>query len=189
MTDPTSRQRGRPTKYRTTIFRYILSKGTKHLVTSPSVGSTPRHTDWQTVNRKITLTLTLTLTLPRTSASSSTTRTTNKWEPACIEKLRVSASLLVPPTARAFTSRHGHQDGPAQPSRRTSTVLPSSNGLHSVQYEDGLHLARTSYDQRPFQGLPRTFRVCGVRDHTEVSEIFVCGKLHYSDLIIIANFA
>jgi hypothetical protein len=55
MTDPTSRQRGRPTKYRTTTFRYIPSNGKQHLVTSPILGSTPRLTDWQTVNRKITL--------------------------------------------------------------------------------------------------------------------------------------
>jgi hypothetical protein len=99
------------------------------------------------------------------SGASSTTRTRNKWEPACIEKLRVSASRLVLPTVRAFTSRHGHQARPAQPSRRASAALPSTNGLHSVQCSDGLHLARTSYEQRPFQGLPQTFGVWRAWSH------------------------
>jgi hypothetical protein len=101
---------------------------------------------------------------PSVSGSSSTTRTTNKWDPACIEKLQVSASLLVPPTASTFTSQPTRRTGPissfpAQPSRRASPALPSSNGLHSVQYSDSLHLTHTSYKQRPFQGLPRTFGV------------------------------
>jgi hypothetical protein len=53
----------------------------------------------------------------------------------------------------------------AQPSRRASPALRSSDGLHSVQYSDGLHLARTIYEQRPFQGLPRSFGVACVIPH------------------------
>jgi hypothetical protein len=52
------------------------------------------------------------------------------------------------------TDRPDHEA--SQPSR--PLALPSSNDLHSVQYNDGLHLAH-SYEQRPFQGLPRTFSV------------------------------
>jgi hypothetical protein len=52
---------------------------------------------------------------------------------------------------------------PAQPSRRARTALRSSNGLHSVQYSDGLHLA--SYVQWSFQRLPRTL-ACGMCDPT-----------------------
>jgi hypothetical protein len=82
MTDPTSRQRGRPIKYRTTTYRYLPSKGKQHLVTSPRVGSTPRRTDWQTVNHKITLTF----TWPLSVWSSSSTQ----WN----VKLRLPASPL-----------------------------------------------------------------------------------------------
>jgi hypothetical protein len=82
--------------------------------------------------------------------------------------LHREAASLSPPTGTAdcesvhVTSRPPRRTGPiasfpAQPSRKASTALLSSNGLNSVQYSDGLQLARTSYHQRPFQGLPRTF--------------------------------
>jgi hypothetical protein len=53
MTDPTSRQRGRPKNDKTETFnkKNLWSK-------VPYLGSTPRHTDWLTVSRKVTLTLT-----------------------------------------------------------------------------------------------------------------------------------
>jgi hypothetical protein len=53
MTDPTSRQRGRPQ-----MTRQKLKKKKRSLVKSPRLGSTPRLTDWLTVSRKVTLTLT-----------------------------------------------------------------------------------------------------------------------------------
>jgi hypothetical protein len=57
-TDPSSRQRGRPTK-----TKPKLSNNNKYLVMSPRWGSTPRLTDWLTVSRNVTLTwLGLTLT-------------------------------------------------------------------------------------------------------------------------------
>jgi hypothetical protein len=52
-TDPSSCQRGRPTK-----TRPQLSESNKYLVMSPRWGSTPRLTDWLTVSRNVTLTLT-----------------------------------------------------------------------------------------------------------------------------------
>jgi hypothetical protein len=51
MTDPTSRQRGRP-KW----TGQQLSQGRKHLVMSPSWGSTPRQIDRLTVSCNMTLT-------------------------------------------------------------------------------------------------------------------------------------
>jgi hypothetical protein len=54
MADPTSRQRGRPKNDKTeTLKKNLWSK-------VPYLSSTPRHTDWLTVSRKVTLTLTLT---------------------------------------------------------------------------------------------------------------------------------
>jgi hypothetical protein len=50
-TDPSSRQRGCPTK-----TRPQLSNSNKYLVISPRWGSTPRLTDWLTVSRNVTLT-------------------------------------------------------------------------------------------------------------------------------------
>jgi hypothetical protein len=53
-TDPSSRQRGRPTKQDRNC------QTNKYLVMSPIWGSTPRLTGWLTVSRNVTLTLTLT---------------------------------------------------------------------------------------------------------------------------------
>jgi hypothetical protein len=64
-TDPSSRQRGRPTK-----TRPYLSNKNKYLVMSPRWGSTPRLTDWPTVSRNVTLTLTWILVQFRTRYTS-----------------------------------------------------------------------------------------------------------------------
>jgi hypothetical protein len=53
MTDPTSLQRGRPKNDKTVTLRKNLWSKVLYL------GSTPRHTDWLTVSRNMTLTLTL----------------------------------------------------------------------------------------------------------------------------------
>jgi hypothetical protein len=118
MTDPTSRQRGRPTRYRTTTFRYIPSKGKQHLVTSPRVGSTPRRTDWQTVNRKITLTLTLTLTLLPYFLATYYTLEVLRFSVCVMLLLRCFHDLLPPlqlrkyiPPKRRWTSIRLHSRG------------------------------------------------------------------------------
>jgi hypothetical protein len=100
MTDPTSRQRGRPTKYRTTTFRYLPSIGKQHLVTSPRVGSTPWRSDWQTVYRKITLTLTLTCHRVSDPATLLNGISIDNSRPARYQL-----------TATALVSFHGHHDG------------------------------------------------------------------------------
>jgi hypothetical protein len=52
MTDPSSHQRGRPTKKKDRNCQTVIN-----LVMSPRWGSTPRLTDWLTVSRNVTLTL------------------------------------------------------------------------------------------------------------------------------------
>jgi hypothetical protein len=59
MTDPTSRQRGRPQ-----MKRQKLSKKKRSLVKSPRLGSTPRLTYWLTVSCNVTLILTLFVSKP-----------------------------------------------------------------------------------------------------------------------------
>jgi hypothetical protein len=59
-TDPSSRQRGRPTKQ----DRNCQIVMAKYLVMSPRWGSTPRLTDWLTVSRNVTLTLALAVSNP-----------------------------------------------------------------------------------------------------------------------------
>jgi hypothetical protein len=75
---------------------------------------------------------------PGVSGSSGTTRTRNKRESSCVERLRFPASPLVPPTTRALTSRHGHQDGSArsQASRRSRSggLTALFPGRYSGQY-------------------------------------------------------
>jgi hypothetical protein len=55
MTDPPSRQGGRPKKNKDHNSQHI---GLKNLVMSPRMGSTPTRTGWLTVSRNVTLTLT-----------------------------------------------------------------------------------------------------------------------------------
>jgi hypothetical protein len=45
-----------PHRYKTATFRQQPSYRNQYLVTSSGVGSTPRHTDWPTVSRKVTST-------------------------------------------------------------------------------------------------------------------------------------
>jgi hypothetical protein len=76
MTDPTSRQRGRPKKDKTvTLKKNLWSK-------VPDLGSTPRHTDCLTVSRNVTLTLTK---LDNTSKCSvcDLFSTCKKWKHNC----------------------------------------------------------------------------------------------------------
>jgi hypothetical protein len=53
--DPSCRQRGRSTETRLQLSDSNVLAGS-NLVTSSRVGSTPRHTDWLTVSRKVTST-------------------------------------------------------------------------------------------------------------------------------------
>jgi hypothetical protein len=72
MTDPTSRQRGRPQMTRqklSTTKIYLWS-------TSPRLGSTPRHTDWLTVSCDVTLTVTL---FPLMSSSLACGEAESAW--------------------------------------------------------------------------------------------------------------
>jgi hypothetical protein len=110
------------------------------------------------------------------SEFSSTTQTMNKCEPACSEQLRVSASLLVLP--RAFTSCHvtatkmdrpSHEPSfPALLSMRASPALPAATVFIQSSTVMVFILLHTSYEQQPFQGLPRIFGVWGAWSHTKM---------------------
>jgi hypothetical protein len=83
MTDPTSRQRGRPT-----WTKHKMSTSNKYLVMSSRWGSTPRRTDRLTVGRNVTL-------KPSQSALSQSTRATNTAvEDPCLVKTQKTLCAL-----------------------------------------------------------------------------------------------
>jgi hypothetical protein len=108
------------------------------------------------------------------SGSSSTTQTTNKVRTGLHREATTLSQSTSQPTTRVLASRHGHHDEPAQ--------SPASRLSRLVEIGTTLHPARTSYEQRSFQGLPWTVGVWCAWSHTGKTEIFLYWKFLVSIL-------
>jgi hypothetical protein len=107
-TDPTSRQRGRPTKTHRIKWHVevcsLAVNSNKHLVMRTRRGSTSRHADWLTISRNVTLTMTHAHSVKCLAAVRTTPNLTRLHVPPCstsyIQHMH-TCLVIVPATSNA----------------------------------------------------------------------------------------